>query len=311
MKYFKIEDRAAFIFCIFLSCIMWLINALSEKYTVQMPIAVQYLNLPDDKVSIYPLPSSLQLTVVAFGMDILKQFNIRNPILTIDCEQYKNKQRVLNTNSLIRQIEEKNYGLRITDIDPDSIHFVFDKKKTKKVALRVDYDISAAPHFKLKEVKAQNPDSIEVSGPVAYIDTLKQWPTQKIMMRDVNQPSVGDINLMIPDNNSVTLSHKKTTYQIEVSEFTEKQLELPIQPIHLPSGVRVFLYPNVVTLHFQVLTDNFDDIKTEDFKVVADFSNMDSTSNANSVVALKLAELPSNIKSPEIQPKTAEFIIIQ
>lgn len=311
MKYFQVENRTAFIFCILLSCAMWLINALSEKYTVTMPIKIQYLNLPDDKLPAYPMPPNLQLTLTAFGMDILKQFNLRKSSLVIDCATYVGKQKALHTTSLIRQIEEENYGIKVNNVEPDSIYFVFAKKMLKKVPIIVEYDINTARHFQLKSITATEPDSVEVSGPLAYMDTLKSWPTQKLAMRDVNQPSTGDIDLARPDNNSVKLSVDKTTYKLEISEFTEKQLSLPIQPTNLPNGARVFLYPNTVAVHFQVITDDFDDIEPNLFKVTADFSHIDSVGNDIYTVPLKLLQYPPNVKSPKVMLEEVEFTFIQ
>lgn len=287
---------------------MWLLNKLTETYATEVAVEVHYIHLPEGKAPIVPLPEKLHLTVRAMGIDIIKQLKLRTPQTVIDYEKHANASHRITTANLIHYLEAQLDNIQVTDIKPDTIRFVFDKIATRKVPIKVNADIETAAHFNLKKVEATLPDSVSITGAVALVDTLKYWHTESLMMRDVSQSATGEIALVKPQN-GIVLSTDATTYQVTIEEYTEKSLLIPIEILNLPKGVKVFLYPRAVTVYFQVVTNNFNDIDESYFSVKADFANYDIAHNNRIDVAVSQA--PAGIKNIRAKPPTAEYIIIE
>jgi YbbR domain-containing protein len=287
---------------------MWLLNKLTERYTTEVAVTVQYVNLPANKAPIIALPQQLYITVRAGGVDIIKQLKLQSPKPLIDYEKHANHRHYIPTDELISYLEVQLENIIIIDIRPDTIRFAFDDFKTRRIPIKVSADIETAAHFNLKDVKATNPDSVDVSGAAALIDTLSYWQTETLTMRDVSQSAKGDIALVSP-NNLISLSSNSTQYEVNVEEYTEKSLSIPIQVVNLPKNTKIFLYPNTATVYFQVGTDNFEHIDEGYFKVEADFNNYDIANN--NYIDIAISNAPHQIRNMRVEPLTVEYIIME
>ncbi|MCC7222615.1 MAG: YbbR-like domain-containing protein [Chitinophagales bacterium] len=305
---FHLEDRTAFLFCLLVAMSMWLLNKLTETYTVEVAVPVTYLNLPEDSAPAIPLPNRLHLTVRGMGIDLIKQLKWRKNQATIDYLKNTNRSHQTATDNLISSIEAQFDDIRIADIKPDTIHWAFDRRITRKVPIKISADIETASHFELQSVRATQPDSVSVTGAAVLIDTLKYWQTKSLVMRDMSQSTSGEIRLQTPQN-GVSLSTNSTHYQVKIEEYTEKSIDVAIQTANLPPKTQVFLYPRTATVYFQVISGAFNDIDSSYFEVKADFANYDIAQNNRIDIAVSKA--PAGIRNLRAEPTTAEYIIIE
>ena len=79
---------------------MWLLNKLTERYTTEVAVTVQYVNLPANKAPIIALPQQLYITVRAGGVDIIKQLKLQSPKPLIDYEKHANHRHYIPTDEL-------------------------------------------------------------------------------------------------------------------------------------------------------------------------------------------------------------------
>nr|MBP6664800.1 YbbR-like domain-containing protein [Chitinophagales bacterium] len=167
----------------------------------------------------------------------------------------------------------------------------------------------SAKRFDIKEIIFQ-PDSVVISGPPSLLDTIKYWKTQKLVLRDLSQDFEGTVPLAPPDTYTVSLDTTNVFYTIKVEEFTEKKLtDIPIEINNLPKGMSVFLYPPTITLQFQVGISEFEYINQSNFKIIADFTDIDFTKDK--LIRLSVAQQPLTIKSLTILPQNSvEFIVM-
>lgn len=305
----RIEERGIFIICLVLSLVVWTMSKLSQPYTTEIPVAVRYQNLPNDKALMQSLPDSVFLMVKATGMSLFRQTYFSTQSVMIDYAKYSDKGRRINMGKMNKQFEDQLSGFVILDIKPDTIYFNFDKHAAKKVPIYIQNNISTLKHFELKKVSAYSPDSVEVSGPASFIDTLRQWATVPLYMKDQTESTDGDIALQPAPDNHIHLSAQKTRYKIEIEEFTEKTIPINVEIIKLPPHMALFLHPNRVNVRFSVGIDQFDAINETQFQIVANFENVDIA--AQKEIKLRCVRYPPHIKNMSIEPSSIEYIIME
>lgn len=299
------EDRFIFLASMLLSGMLWLLITLSQTYSTQVTVPVSYANLPSDKVLAHPLPDKLLMYVKSSGINLLWYFTLSGRVVQIDYNRLFG--RKVNTFNLVNQFSAQLSNVEIQEIKPDTIYFVFEKKAEKRVPVKMNYDITTNPAFDLKTVLGK-PDSILVTGPASFIDTLTQWPSNVVKYRHINQNYSGKTDLLQPALSSVILSAYAVDYTVTVEEFTEKTLSIPIEKLNLPADISLFMYPQNATVVFQVGISEFDQIEPYYFKAVANFEKTDFKTEKQ--VPVLLVEKPINVRNVRFSPQVAEFMII-
>ena len=308
---FSKQDRQIIISCLCIALIIWVLNKLSKSYETEIPIEVSYINLlPMDKVLINEPEKKLFLWVEATGSSLLRNRSVFRQPFEIDFSRHS-KSSELKTFDLINQFEEKLSNINVRNIKPKTIQFQFDDKKTKLLPILLNRQITIAKGFELEKNGLQlMPDSVKISGPASMIDSLKFWETEQLTHNNVAQNIEGKLKLKAPQELGFQVYKNIIDYKIKVEEYTEKELNLKIRTVNLPPSSKVFIFPQHVKINFQVSLNDFEQVDTSYFKVIADFENFDI--NNNKKIDLQIAEKPvTGIKDLHIRPKSIEYIIIE
>jgi YbbR domain-containing protein len=307
LSFIAAEDRMTLLACFFISFMIWVVTTLSEEYPKDILVSVQYINLPEDKALIEPLPDKLYVSAVAKGTALIKHTNISPKTIVIDYKQHVFNDE-LRPESQKTHFETQLDGFVIKDINPSIVHFKLEKKAKKVVPIEFMADVEMVQHFYQSEAPIIMPDSMLVVGPASIVDTLKSWKTEALTLREVNKDYKGDIALQKPKLESLQLSFERVNYWIKVVEFTEKRISVPISILHLPKNMNIFPYPQKVNVKFQVSIDEFDEINESHFTVVSDFSKIDVTQGEK--LKVELLDTPPDIKNLTFSPQEIEYLII-
>ncbi|MGB1206816.1 MAG: hypothetical protein ACPG5B_14300 [Chitinophagales bacterium] len=307
MPFIPAEERTTLIACFFISFMIWIVTTLSEEYTKEVAIPVQYINLPEDKALIEALPETWNILAEAKGTALIKHSNFSKKSIVIDYEKHVFRDE-LQTEMQKTHFEEQLDGFSIKHITPAVIFFKLEKKKRKVVPIEFMADIEMVQHFYQSQAPVVMPDSMLVIGPASIVDTLKSWKTESLTLREVNKDYKGDIELQKPQLASLQLSFERVSYWIKVVEFTEKRMSVPITVLNVPKSMEIFPYPQKVNIKFQVSIDEFDKINENNFAVVSDFSKINVAQGEK--LKVELLDIPLNIKNLSVSPLEIEYLII-
>jgi|GEM_PF-1189497 len=305
-EWFSVSEKGTFALFVLLASVVWMLGALSKEYTLEIPVAINYENLPTDMVATTPLVDELFVTVKGEGRSLMrKNRDARKNGVQLDLSKSASNSRIAVT-SLIPQIAEQFSGLVISGIQPDSLVFKFVESQTKKVPVVAKHDLTFASQFDLQSIKL-TPDSVTISGPKTTVDEIDNWTTENITYENISDTQTGEINLKESEVMGFEVAPIKSSYEIKVNEFTEKVVLVPIASVGLPENKKVILYPNQAQLTFQLTVDNYSIIDESFFEVEAEFNGkIDAKENQ---VPIKVVTQPLGAKNVRIEPKLVEFII--
>ena len=148
------------------------------------------------------------------------------------------------------------------------------------------------------------PDSIALVGPKTSLDTIASISTVDFSLTDIKKNINQTVALKLFPN-------LKTSVEIvqvysKVDKFTEGKINVPIQILNLPQDRVVSIFPKEIPVVFYTNLTTYDSITATDFKVVCDFSLLNSKSN---VLLANLESYPKTIKSAALEINKLEYVM--
>jgi len=300
------RNSVVFAVCLLLAFVLLFLNKLSTTYFGDLKAHIAYINLPQGKVPVAPLPNELRLEVETNGFRLVWA-HLRNPVkVQIDLSGITND--FLPSSKLKSNVASQlSADYKLVEIFPDTLFFRFEKSLTKKVPVAPDIQISFKKQYDFTEPMLLSPDSVELTGPENAVAEIKNWKTQKLVFENLDKSTQDEIPLAEPPDKTITVKPLKVKYTIGVEQFTEKSLEVAIEKTNLPEKNEVSIHPDKVKVIFRVGLSNYESVNEDAFTAVADFADVEL--GKSKYVAVKIEQSPPFIKNLDYSPKSVEYII--
>lgn len=302
---FKKTNVKSFFFFLFFSSLIWLIVQFSEQHTEILNIPVYYENYPKDKL-IEDEKSDLEIRVQQTGFQLawLKMFR---PEVRIDLTELP-----ADSSFLKYSILENYYELaKKIPVDMNKAEFLekeiripYHLKSTKLVPLISNIKINYAPGYASEEKLTLLTDSIQISGSQSVLDSTEQVYTQKKSFKEVNADLLEKVKVKAPKD--INLYQDEVYFRIKVERFTEKQMEIPIEVINAPPGIKVSLYPASIDVNFKVSLARYNQIEELDFRIVCDYKDLQEDQK---FFIPRVLEKPESIQALQLNPRKIDYII--
>ncbi|MCF8275928.1 MAG: hypothetical protein K9J17_04270 [Flavobacteriales bacterium] len=306
----------AFVACLLLSGLFWLLTSLSREYVDEIELPIVYNDLPEDLIVVNEPVSHATAEVRGFGFDLLWHlFNVQQVAIPISIDPS-------NLPSLKRDGEEWHYVLtdmknesmagmkgqqmEILGISPDTIFIKVKPKYLKLVPIRLNAEISFSKQFGMTTHPVLVPDSILLIGPKDAIDTISFVRTQAQSWIGLNESVTADVQLIgFQDMPYLHMDRTSTRVELNVVEFTEGTVTIPLTiNADDPSSVKVF--PNEVDIKYLVPLSDYDSVFPALFQasVILD----DEVRNLSQLV-VNIDRYPEFVKQVRVTPAQVEFIV--
>lgn len=295
----------------------WFLRALEQDYITTIQHPVIYTNLPDNKVLVNEMPKKLEIEVEGKGSVILNHnWDISKSPIRINFQQIystpiernKDTQVELSSSQIKPRVENQLSDLKVRSINPNSLVFLFSETIIKKVPVVANLDYVLEKDFMIRDGIIIIPDSVEVSGPAALVDTITSISTNNVRIRKLDHTIKRNLTLINPDE-LISLSAKKVAIEIPIEQYTEKTLTVPIDGINVPDSVHLKTFPANTQITFRVVISAFDLIKSQDFRIVVDYLEIDPASPAKIKPHILVA--PGLIENPRINPEMVDYLLEQ
>ena len=297
------------VFFILIAGLLWLIIKLSDTYTVTVPFAIHYVDIPASQL-IENNDEEVNVTVTTSGFKLLNYYfktkkNRKIDISLKDVKYKKNEDKIYSYNSrIIIDLVGEMLSSNATDITmtDDVQYFTMSRLASKKVKIVPVTNFAFEKQYSFYGEPSATPDSITIYGTVEDVSNTKEIRTKLITRKNVNQNVVTRVKIDLDERLNTDIDEVEVSANVE--KFTESEA---IVPITIPGNIKLHLYPDKAAVRYKVAMKDYAIINNLSFKAVADTTDM----LYNDVLPVKLVLFPSNIQIIGIDPKEVEYIIVQ
>lgn len=297
-----------FLFFLGFSTMVWFFVQFSKEYSEIVEFPIAYANVPKDKIFFNDSPQILNLRLQDNGINIAFR-KIFPKKLIIDISEAREEEGVL-----IYDLEQhKPSILSQLNIDFEDVNFLqegirikFEQRTVKLVEVVPDIDLGFSVGYSALDKIEIDPDSVTVSGPQNIIDTLQQVRTENLKLRNISQDMEGTVKLDKSNLGKLNFYQDEIHYSLRTDKFTEGKVQIPVELINIPKNMNVVIFPKDVTVYYQVSLSEFDKIKSEGFKVVADFKK---AQDGNGFLIAQIVKQPKLVNNLRLNEQKIQYVI--
>lgn len=314
LKFLGFRNRKNFIFFlvfVLISSVFWFLIALSKEYTTVIDYPVKFAYFPKDKILIQKIPDDLQLQITGNGFDLLK-YEFSGFIFPYIIDYSKLPDHTssnhfqIKTATLLNKFRRKfPANVKVQDIFPKTITFAFSSLAEKKIPIEPNIHYHLAKQYVLRDKVIVSPNFVIAKGPKAIIDTMKVAKTTKYNFKILDKPVNKKISLKKIE--MVSFSIKEVSLFLNVQQYTEATINIPIVMENIPDSLSVKFMPDKISVKYKSTLNHFNEIFPEQFKVIADYSSI--SISKNSTIPVYLKQIPKKAFDISFSPKKVSFLL--
>lgn len=305
--YHSQRGRNILVFCVFLviSTILWCILSLNEEDQFDVRMPVKLIHVPDSVTVISTPPDAISVSLRAKGTQILKQSMGNTPSFDIDFRVYRHRNSILLGKADVTAIARAAYGsgASILVTSPDSINLAFTTRKGVAMPIKIDYHITAGPQSTIAGRPTLSVDTTLIYSTGRIPSNINSISTEPIRLTDLNGPTTTRVRLIAPSNSRVIPDSVDVTFNVE--PLISKTRKVVIEPINVPSGVKLITFPAQTEVCYMVPMSLYNNSDPH-FRVFADYNSISSRSNK---INLRLRDVPSELQNVHLSADSVEYII--
>jgi hypothetical protein len=301
----------AIIFFLLLATVFWVLTKFSRQYTATAVATIRYLNIPElNQVKDNTL-KVINFIQTASGFQFL-YYKFRRPIVEIDLDNFyiDGKREIFIPKFELTGIfsSQLKADITIRGLRNDQLIVGLDAIISKKVAIKANTNFTFKDGFRSLGSLSIKPDSVVVSGPASYLNGINFLSTNLLSIEDLDKSFSQIVSLVSIDNAKISIAPLEVNAALNVAEFTQKTVIVPIELINVPQQTIVKLIPKAVTVTFNVSVTDFNKITANDFKLVCDFHSRDLDED---FIFLTKEEFPAGIYNIELSTNKIDYLIFK
>lgn len=310
LKLTKIERKRilALLTCLLFAVAGWLFLALNNKYIYTSKTVLRYKNFPQNK-AFHPLQSdTVDLQVEGTGWQLLfARLRVKPPSISISLEELNTRNFILFSEQLQNVNQQLETSQKIISIKPDTLYFDFSKRTVKRVPVKLMSELTYQSQYGITEDIKISPNYVTVSGPVEELEKIKSWKTDTLRLSELKSDAVSRIGMQQNFLKNVSIFPSSVEVKLQVDEFTEKVIELPLKIINNKEFYDVKLFPRKVELTFLVSLSSYEEVDEGFIEAVVDMNEWRVKSHHQ--LTVKLLRFPDYCRLVKILPAKVDFII--
>lgn len=295
----------------FLAIIFWALTKFSREFTSTFYLDVHYQNIPEATALAKNNVSQLSFDITANGFDLLF-YKIKKPRIIVPVSEFYtigNNEFTISRNQLNQLIwQEFNDNISIKNLSQENLVIKLDPVVFKKVKVISKVDITFAEGFKPADTVQIIPDSVTVSGPSGSLKELLFVETELISAENLKENINIKTTLVKPSQSVISISPAEVEVRLDVVEFSEGEVMVPIEVVNVPPGMNIKLIPQSIIVSFNASIIGFNSISANNFRVECDFSTRNMEEN---FMIPKLVKKPQGVLNHEFDTQKIDFLIIK
>src|SRR5699024_6308040 len=299
----KKNKPKVFLFFLLFATLLWVLTKFSKQYLATTNVNLEYINIPENTL-LSEAPESVRVNLTANGFEFIF-YRLKKPIIEINLNKYyKEGSNSIKISREALQIEISNTIDRevvISDASQNDISVELDEIANKEVPIIVDAKLNLQKGFRQVDSIKVNPSKVIVSAPSKILDSIDSISTVKWEAKNLNKNQVKKLGLKTPNFEKTFLDLEEVTATLEIREFTQKTIQVPIHIINKPKNLTLMLIPETLTLTTDIDIEVFNSISDDDFKIICDYNKRNEEEG---ILYAEISEQPKEAYNTRINEKT-------
>lgn len=303
----KNQKLRSFLLFLILATTIWFLTKFSKPLVAEFSLNLQYINLPKQTLVSPKAPDKLLVTINANGFKLLKEF-FRDKTLVLDLSAgrtLEDNSIRFNQDQLLAFCYRKLPSAEIISLETKELIIPVDKMAAKTIAVEFNGDLSLAQGYKIIDGPQIIPNEITIYGPSQMIDSIISVPTVYTRSDNLRANFSESIALESMNSNQLSRSHDSIIWTAKILEFTQKQIELPVELLNIPKGRRLQIFPETMILSVEIPVNEYALYDKSNFKLICDYNERISE---DSFMIPRLSKLPEGVFKPELSHKKVDYV---
>lgn len=301
---FRLHNIIAFVLAILFALSLWLIVNMGRDYSITIDIPMRVVNLPADIALSAEIPEYASVSLSGEGWSLINLYT-NPPVIQLNAETQQ-----INLFEQVRQQLGTISDLNIMQVDPIVVSIETEQKISRKVPVVTRVDLSMKEQYGIIGTPRLEPDSVTITGAASKVEAIDSWETEETEIVEVNRDLQISLNLVRPQT-GVEVSPKSALYSVEVAEFTEAEVRVPIRTRNLPSGKAVTYNPSSITVRFDVPIEQFSAVRdARPFVAFVDYSRIEDDTTGLITPEIERVSDEFDVRLRSFQPTRVSYFNI-
>ncbi|TVQ04053.1 MAG: hypothetical protein EA359_07745 [Balneolaceae bacterium] len=297
------EKITAFSIAFFIALCLWFIVNLNRDFNITIQVPVILTNLSEDVTLSNEVPETAAVSLTGEGWKLISVYS-NPPRLMVNAEVSD-----INLAEQVRSQISAFSDLNIVRVEPARLTIETERKATKRVPIRNLVNISVRDQFGLLREPAIIPDSVTITGAESTIRDLTEWYTEETELRNIN--SNVEQSVRVAQVSGMSVEPQTVMLTLEVTEFTEAEIRVPIRTRNLPNDSAVSYNPSTITVRFDVPIHQYSEVQgTRPFAAYVDYEFIEEDDSGRVTPDIEILETDYILRLRSFQPQRVSYFRI-
>ena len=298
------ERIIVFVVALILALALWLMVNLSRDYTLNIELPIQLGGVPAEKALVRDLPNTATVSVTGEGWKLINLYN-NPPTINIDVSDTE-----VNLFDQVQQQMNAMLNINIQRVQPQNLTVQLGDRASKKVPVRSAVNVNFSEQYGFLDSPTINPDSVTIDGAATLLKGIEEWSTDSVQINNVTK----DISQTVPLESSselINLSQSEVSFEADVVEYTEGEMQANITTRNLPPGRMVSYSPLAITIKYDVPIEEYTDVQDENpFDAYVSYQQILEDSTGFVTPEIEEKNERYHIKLRSFQPRRVAYFIV-
>lgn len=301
-------DRAILILSISIALFFWLFTKMSKSYETDRLVHFNF-ELPEGKTFLNTPPKHIKTQIKGGGWNLFFNY-LRGGLPEVAFPLEKANVQNISSTSLINKISATiGAKYEVLNVESDIISIKLDDDHVKKVPVELNVDLQIENGFMQADSLQVIPKQFTISGPETVVNSIKAYPTEKVVVDQLTGSFSQKIKAKQPSNPQLKIEPTEVVITNTIEKTTEGQLVVPIKILNAPDS-SISILPRNVFIKYRAPLSIFAEITKDDFIVTASL-DADNLASSNNTLPLEITKHPNFTKVISMSPPAIEYYFVK
>jgi len=307
LKFKRNQKLRSFLLFLLMAASIWFLTKFSKPLVAEFRLNLEYTNFPQQTLVSTDAPKVLNVTVNANGFKLLTEFfSDKSLVIDLSAGRLLEDDKIrFSQDQLLAFCYRKMPAAGVISLDTKELIVPIDRMAAKEIEILFQGEVSLSQGFKMIGPPKIEPNKITVYGPSQMIDTISSIRTIYTRLEGLRNNINKAIALESLFSNELSRSQDSIFWSAQILEYTQKQIELPVELINVPRGKKLQIFPEMMTLSVEIPVNEYALYDKSNFRLICDYTERISE---DSFMIPRLSQLPQGVFKPELSHKKVDYV---